>query len=218
MEINTLDLIIISGISISVIISWFRGLIKEIFSLLSVIFGVFIAARYYTITAGFLSGIFENSNYLNVTAFILTLIVSSFTIGLIGTLIQKLIKKTPLKTFNHLGGALFGLFKGIVISFFIIMLLIAFFPPQTHFLKTSKVTPQIIRISTVMIYLIPDDLKVKFKEQLGQLKILWQKKFEPGIGPAPTQTDSHSVLPQKKLAPETPDSEDQVLPVERVRD
>lgn len=178
MEINTLDLIIISGITISVIYSLIRGLIKEIFSLLSIIIGIFIATRYYTVSAKLFNGLLDNQNWANVAGFVLTLVLVSFCVSLVGMMIQKLIKEINLGIIDRIGGAIFGLLKGIIISFFIIMLLIAFFPPQSHFLKTSKVTPQIIRISTVMVYFIPKDLKIKFMEQLVQLKDLWLKKYE----------------------------------------
>ena len=183
MEINTLDLIIICGISLSIIISLFRGLIKEIFSLLSVIIGIFIAARYYPVTAKLLSGMFENQNWASIAGFILTLILVSFVIGLIGMIVQKLIKVSNLSIIDRLGGALFGFIKGVFITFCILMLLVTFFPPQTHFLKTSKVTPQIIKISTMVIYLIPADLKDRFKGQLVQFKDIWAKNINGGDPP-----------------------------------
>jgi len=192
MEINTLDLIIVSGLSVSIIISLFRGLIKEIFSLLSVIIGIYIAARYYPVTAKFLSGIFESQNWANIAGFVLTLIVVSFVIGLIGMIIQKLLKVSNLSIIDRIGGAVFGLIKGVFITFCILMLLVTFFPPQTHFLKTSKVTPQIIKISTMVIYLIPEDLKAQFKGQLVQFKDIWAKNINSSSKAGPDTSGSEA--------------------------
>ncbi len=174
---NALDIFIISGIALSIIYSFFRGIIKEVFSVLAIVIGLVVAARTYPLLVRPINELVHNSRLAGILGFLAIFFLLSFSISLIGKNVRKLLKIMFLGWIDRLGGAIFGLVKGIVVACVIIMLLVAFFPPDTPFLRTSKATPFIISFSTFLIHLIPVELKSTFHHKRKQLLDFWQKKY-----------------------------------------
>lgn len=174
---NILDCLIIFGLVLSVLYSTFRGLVREIFSLLSIIAGLLAAVRTYHFVAEPIEGFIHNQAASRIIGFLVCLIAVSLAICLAGALVRRLITKANLGWLDRFTGALLGLIKGILISSFIIMLLVSFFPPETPFLMTSKTAPVILAYSAKLTELIPEDMKNTFYEKLDHLKKIWKDKM-----------------------------------------
>ena len=64
-----------------------------------------------------------NPKYLNTTAFVLTFILLVILVNIIGRMVTKLIQAMNLGFFNKLGGALFGMAKGVLLCSIMVMVL-----------------------------------------------------------------------------------------------
>jgi len=107
---NPFDMLIIIIVSFCLIRGLFRGLIKEISSIIAVLGGFYAAFTYYPILASLplLSKWIHNHAYLNIISFMAIFILIFIVISLLGALIKFLLKITFLGWLDRLGGAGFG--------------------------------------------------------------------------------------------------------------
>lgn len=121
---QTIDIIIIVLLALSAINGYSKGLVSELASLGALILGVYAAFYFSDVTADFLVTMFEfQSKYLNIIAFVLTLVLVMAVIVSLGKVVEKLVDVLFLGFFNRIAGALFGVLKGILILSLLIMLL-----------------------------------------------------------------------------------------------
>ncbi|EKA9768430.1 CvpA family protein, partial [Campylobacter coli] len=87
------------------------GLIKEVFGLLGIIGGVFIASKYASQAAEFIQNTFykiENQSLANFAGFLAILIIFWIICLVLGNFISKLVKLSGLGFLDRLGGFIFG--------------------------------------------------------------------------------------------------------------
>ncbi|MBM0636841.1 CvpA family protein [Campylobacter sp. VicNov18] len=104
-----------------------NGLIKEIFGLLGIIGGVFLASKYASQASEFIQNTFyriENQSLAEFAGFLTVLIIFWIACLLFGNFLSKLIKLSGLGFLNHIGGFVFGGMK-IFLIFAILIFCIA---------------------------------------------------------------------------------------------
>ncbi|MFH2012491.1 MAG: CvpA family protein [Pseudomonadota bacterium] len=118
-----LDTVIIVIIVISIIIGIKRGLVKEAFSLLSLILGIFIASRSYMEGAKIIDKLIHHPNIAKIISFIAIFLLVAVLLSIISILIKKLIKFVQLGWIDRLGGLAFGFVRGgIIIGVLLILI------------------------------------------------------------------------------------------------
>ncbi|MFQ6342411.1 CvpA family protein [Campylobacter sp. VTCC 70190] len=88
-----------------------NGLIKEVFGLLGIIGGVFMASKYATGAAEFIQNTFykiENQSLAGFAGFLAILIIFWIVCLLLGNFLSKLIKLSGLGFLDRIGGFIFG--------------------------------------------------------------------------------------------------------------
>ena len=101
-----------------------KGLIIEVVTLLAFAVGIYGALHFSDFTAEHLQDFMEiNPQYLNTIAFVLTFILLVIAVNLIGRWVANLIKALNLNFFNKLGGAVFGVAKGVLLCSVFVMVL-----------------------------------------------------------------------------------------------
>ena len=141
---NILDVIFLILILGSVIYSLIRGLVREIFSFLSIILGFLGASYGYASVAAWLGRWIENQTLTQILGFALLFILIALLISLLGKALASLVKKMDLSWVDRLGGAAFGLLKAILLIAIILLVLTAFLPPQSKLILESKISPRIM--------------------------------------------------------------------------
>ena len=162
---NGLDIVLIIIVTASVIYSLFRGLVREVFSLLSIILGFMAAIRLYPVPASILLTWIDNSVIAHILGFVLTFIAVSILISLLGRLVRKFVKFARLESGDRLLGAVFGLLKGVFVVTVLILALILFLPPAHPVLTQSKLSPYFITLGEVSLSMIPDELKKSVRKK-----------------------------------------------------
>jgi len=161
MNLNWLDIVLIAILLVTVILGFAKGLIREIIGLASVILGLILASLYYPYVSSFFEHIISHETLSHFLGFLIIFFAVLLVGGLISHLLSKLMKG-PLKFLNHLLGGAFGLLKGILICGVLVFALLVF-PISKEALVKSYFAPYCFGLAKATVYLIPQDLRAKFK-------------------------------------------------------
>lgn len=142
------DICVIVLLITSTVYSLVRGLIKELFSLASIIFAFILAHRYYSFISTQISDFVSNKVAADLLSFGFIFIFSALIISQIGKLVRKLLYETKTLTVtDRVGGGLLGLIKGILIIT-VIMIPINLIPySKKEILAKAQSAPYILNIS-----------------------------------------------------------------------
>ncbi|MEM7054734.1 MAG: CvpA family protein [Pseudomonadota bacterium] len=139
---NEVDLAILVVLAISVIVSLFRGFIKEVFSLLVWIAAFFAASQFSGALAQGLEPYIEVPSARMILAFVAVFLLVLVAGGLLTYLLGKLVEHTGLSATDRLFGSLFGLLRGLIIVL-VAVLLARFTPfPQDPWWQESELLPR----------------------------------------------------------------------------
>ncbi len=144
---NYLDIIIAIILLLFGVKGFRKGLIIEVVTLLAFAVGVYGAMHFSDFTAEHLKEFMEiNPKYLNTTAFVLTFILLVILVNIIGRMVTKLIQAMNLGFFNKLGGAVFGMAKGVLLCSIMVMVL-------NNFQLIGIVKPEVMEQSKLYPYI-----------------------------------------------------------------
>lgn len=157
-----LVLIVIWGLASGV----FSGALLEIFSMIGVVIGVFLASRTYFIPILFLK--FFSNKIDAVVAFTLILLITILIFFTIGRLLRKYLKLIYIGFVDRFFGLIFGFIKGSITSAVIVVILSSFNLTK-NWTENSKVAPLLIKELKVLKGLLPRDISVM---------IQWKNPYE----------------------------------------
>lgn len=158
------DLIIILTLAYLTIRGFVRGLIGEIAGLCAAVLGLWGAAAWNERLAPLLNFI-SNPDWRLICASVIIFFGIMLLVGMAARLLEKITSFAFVGWINRLGGALFGLFKGILIWIFLLLLLQAFFP-NAAFMQESRAIPYFRSVFPHIQQLLPPELAKHI--QLGQ--------------------------------------------------
>ncbi len=118
MELNFLDFSIIGVVFLSIFFGFRKGLIVELFWIFGIVFGIVLASYYQDNIISFIEvrwhrPLLMNTAGIFIIILLLTILIFSF-LGRIFTFISR--RHKTLSLGNRLGGALFGLARGVLIT------------------------------------------------------------------------------------------------------
>lgn len=170
---SNLDIFFVVLIGVSILYSLIRGLVREIFSFLAIIFG-FIGASYgYAYAATWLASWVDNEFLALILGFIVLLVVISLLISILGRLLSGLVKKAHLSWADRTGGAAFGFLKAILLIAIFCLVLTAFLPSKSKILSDSKIAPAALTIAGGLAVLAPEKLQNLYVEKEKALTKFW---------------------------------------------
>lgn len=171
---NPFDMIAVAILAFCVIRGIFRGLIKEVSSIVGVLAGFYAAYTYYGDLAGFFSSWIDNESYLHIVSFLVLFCLVFFAVSIIGVVIKYVLNIAFMGWFDRTCGAAFGLVKGVLIVSMLFIIFTVFLPQGAPLVKNSILAPQVNRISEKMIKVVPRDMKSKFSSKIEDLKQSWK--------------------------------------------
>ncbi|MGD8665573.1 MAG: CvpA family protein [Desulfobacterales bacterium] len=171
---NPFDIFIIIVLSYSIIRGLFRGLVKEVSSIIGVLGGFYAAYSYFPMAAKLLAGIVKDESYLNILSFLIIFCGILIIISILGVVIKYLLNVAFLGWIDRICGVGFGLIKGVLIVTVIFIILTTFLSKGTPLIKNSILAPHVTWISEKMVGLVSDDLKNDFFTKLDEFKKAWK--------------------------------------------
>lgn len=160
---NWFDLTIIIIIGLSVVISLFRGLIREVLSLLIWISAFWVAWYFVDVGAQFLDGWVDLPSARHVMAFVGLFLFVLIIGGLLNYLIGLLISKTGLASSDRFFGMFFGLIRGIVAVTALVFFIKATPLSQDPWWSKSQLAPYFSSLAEWAKNHMPDEISTYFQ-------------------------------------------------------
>jgi len=170
---NPFDTIITIVLGYCLIRGFFRGLIKEISSIIGVLGGFYAGYTYYLEISRPLSAWISNPAYAKILGFMLLFCGVFIFVSIIGVIIKYLMNIAFLGWVDRICGVFFGIAKGILIAAVLLMMLTAFLPKGAPMIKDSILAPYVSRVSEIMAELVSKDMKLEFSTKIVELKKFW---------------------------------------------
>ena len=171
---NPFDILIIVIFGYCLVRGLFRGLVKEVSSIIGVLGGFYAAYSYYNVVAKGLSRFIADTAYLNILSFLIIFCLVLIIVNVLGIIIKYLLNIAFLGWVDRIFGVLFGMIKGILIVSVIFIVLTAFLPKGASIIKSSILAPHVIWVSENMAKVISKDMKRDFSDKLEELKKAWK--------------------------------------------
>ncbi len=171
---NPFDMAIIVIMSFCVIGGIFRGLIKELSSIIGVLAGFYAAYTYYDGIASFFSRWITSESFLNIMSFLIIFCCVFFVVSIIGVFIKYVLNIAFMGWFDRICGAGFGLFKGVLIVSVLLIMFTAFLTGGDPIVRNSVLAPHVALVSEKMAKVVSKDMKRQFSSNIKELKKNWK--------------------------------------------
>jgi membrane protein required for colicin V production len=175
--VNGLDILFLIILTVVIIRGLFRGMVKELASIVGVIVSFFLANKYHPLLLPYLEQVMTLNQYARICSYALVFIACFLLIFLVSLLIRKFLKLVMLSWVDCLAGGGFGLIKGALICSLILFVLTTFLRPGTSLLTTSQLAPHVNKFTKTLGLMLPEDIQGEFDSKRKQLENLWQKKL-----------------------------------------
>ncbi len=165
---NGLDLLTIVIIGFFTLRGFARGLIKELFTTFGLVLGIYIAVRFTSQIAAYVSKYVPNPGVAKIIGFVVIFVFFYFLLSFIGDTIAKITKFLMLEFIDRILGAALGLLEGFFIAGAFLFVLFQFSAPGKRVINNSGIALYVFtrfHDSFGKIYDMQEEkLKKKFEE------------------------------------------------------
>ena len=175
---NTLDVVILLVLGITLVRGLFRGFVGEISSIVGLIIGFILANRYHEQVQPLAKSILPDQALANLVSYVLIFLTGVVVVLSIAALLRHLLKITLLGWLDRLTGATMGLIKGGLLCILIVLLLTTFLSPKAEILHTSRFAPYVNQFSSLLADLMPPNLRREFDEKSQPLREQWRERVQ----------------------------------------
>ena len=113
---NWLDIVLILILAIPAVIGLWRGLLKTVVPMIGIVLGVYLAGQFYSPVSNWLSVWLESPAQSRIVAFLIIFVVVLLITMILAWQLRKVLNIFLLGWIDHIGGLLFGLAIGAIVS------------------------------------------------------------------------------------------------------
>lgn len=172
---NLLDFLLIVILGYCLVRGIFRGLIKELSSVVGVFGGFYAAYTYYPQVATYLARWVTNPGYQSIISFMIIFGLVFLAVGFAGVVIKYLMNIAFLGWTDRISGAIFGTLKGLLITTVVLLVLTTFLPKNSDIIKKSWVAHHMLQFSAYLVKVTPKEMKQSFSIKVKELNKSWQR-------------------------------------------
>ena len=173
---NTLDIVFCVILGFLGLRGIFRGMVKEVASILGLILGFVLANTYHPQLSPLLEGPLGGPGMANLAAYLGIFLGVVAAVFLLASLIRKILKMIMLGWVDSIGGGALGLFKGALLCSIIVLALTAFLPSRSALLTESTIVPYVNTFNTVLSNALPKEMRDQFLIRSRELQQEWEKR------------------------------------------
>jgi len=181
---NPFDMAILVVFGYCVIRGIFRGLIREVTSLVGLAVGFYVAYSWHGMVSPYVSQWITQPVYASVAAFALLFCGVFLAITVVGILIRLVIKVVLLGVVDRIFGGVFGAMKAVLIVSFGYIFLVTFLPGGGgNMVRESRLAPGVNQTARTIISVVPEEVRISYQKKIQELKNgRIPKKGETGEG------------------------------------
>jgi membrane protein required for colicin V production len=168
-----LDYAIAAIVMISVVLSFLKGLVRELISLTASIGGVMAACWFYRDVAPWFEPYVKSREAAWLAAFIAIVLAALVAGAIVNTIVGRVVKAAGLRGADRLLGASFGLVKGLLLSLALVLALVAFAPGR-EIADRSRLAPYLVQGSRALAATAPAGMQQVFLQGLERARKVWQ--------------------------------------------
>ncbi len=165
-----MDAVILGVTGISVIYSTWKGFVRDAFSLVGLVGGFIVAARFYPVSAGWFRSWVSSPTVASAVGFLIVFLVTYVACSFGGRMIRRGLRRLRILWMDRVAGFGLGLIKGMALCAGILVLLRVFLPPDTAIVGQSRLAPLVKEIAREIVNRIPGQLG----ERLGRDDPFWR--------------------------------------------
>ena len=136
------DTIAVSIIGLSILYSVWKGMVKEAFSLIALVFAYLMASNFYTELAGLMAGVITEETLAHILSFIILFLASLLGMAMLGRVVGKFLRSTDtISGWDRILGGMFGMAKGVLILMVFMLPLQWFDETYANWTEDSVVAP-----------------------------------------------------------------------------
>lgn len=172
---NLLDGIIIVVLVFCAVRGLFRGLTREVSSIIGVLAGFYGAYTYYQVLAPTVAAWPIAGDYSYLASFFILFLSIFIGVHLVAMGIRYLLNIVFLGWVDRLFGMVFGALKGCLVISILFTTLTLFLPQDSGLLTGSRLSPHVAGLSEAMSVMVSRDVRQELQFKLQGLKEHWQQ-------------------------------------------
>ena len=153
---NFIDYFLITVVGLSIVLSLFRGFVREVISLIGLVLAFIVASRVSASTGDYLGQWIPSSTMADIAGFALIFIIVMVVVGIIGALIRKLVDLAALTATDRTLGIFFGAARGMLLIALCFLVYTSYTKPDAAWLKQSTLAPYGIQLGELLGQAIPE--------------------------------------------------------------
>jgi membrane protein required for colicin V production len=162
---NVLDVVIVGIMGMSLLYSVWRGFVRDVFSLVGIVGGFLMAARFYPQAAQWARPWVSSPWLASAVGFVLLFLVVFVFVVLLGRLVWKVIRVLRLGWVDRLAGLGFGFIKGVFVCAGLVVVLEFFPSAEASLLTGSRLAPHVKQVARELGRQVPGQLGERFRKE-----------------------------------------------------
>ncbi len=143
---NPLDIVFLGILGVSLLYSTWKGFVRDVFSLVGILGGFLLAARYYPFVATWLRPWLKTEWVAALVACGVLFLAAYVGVSLVGRMLGRSLRLLKLGWLDRTVGFGFGLLKGLVLCLGLFVALVNILPSKTAVLQESRLAPVLVEL------------------------------------------------------------------------
>ena len=179
---NFFDYLLIGVVGLSMVLSLWRGFVREIISLIGLVAAFLVASRASGYAGDFMvkSAWLTNGTVADIAGFVLVFVLIMLVVGIVGAIVRKLVDMADLTATDRTLGLFFGMARGLLLISLSFLIYTSYAKPDMPMMKNSLLTPYAIQMGDMLGQLIPADYPFSRQGKEGKLASSPNKPSQPG--------------------------------------
>ena len=153
---NFVDYILIAIVGLSMVLSLWRGFVREVISLIGLVLAFLAASRLSGRAGDYLGQWIDNATIADGAGFAIVFVIVMLVVGLIGAVIRKLVDIADLTATDRTLGIFFGAARGMLLIALAFLVYTTISKPNSPWLKNSMLTPYAMELGDMLGGVIPE--------------------------------------------------------------
>lgn len=172
---NFFDLCVLIIVGFCLVRGGFKGLVREISGIVSVVAGFYGANTYYPQLMPYMDSWISSLQLQKLVCFFLLFCLILIAVGLVAALIHNLLKIVFLGWVDRTFGVIFGAAKGILITTVLFIMITSFVPSGSNHMSASRTAPYLAQVADALTLFISRNIKTDFSNELEGLRKTWKQ-------------------------------------------